>query len=114
MMLNLICIPAMMLLNGFGDKRNTGMRSMRMFMLFMFFSPVKLLAADTTTITPAERMNEPVKPRRINLIISPRVRKFDPGTMSFQVQAFIQRAVLRKETRLIVVGSSEEMYYKIR
>src|SRR5690349_13998562 len=81
--------------------KNTRFPSLIFFLAIFLISPFKIYASDTTNVKQPNNLTEPVKPRRINLIISPRVRKIDPGTISFQVQAFIQRAVLRKETRLL-------------
>lgn len=114
MMLNLTSKPATLLQSYFVNLKNARFQSLRIFLAMFLISPFKIYAADTTNVNQTNSLAESAKPRRINLVISPRVRKIDPGTISFQVQAFIQRAILRKDTRLLVVGSSEEMYRKIK
>lgn len=114
MTLNLTSRPVMVLHNHRSTLKHARCRSLRIFLALFLISPLKIHAADTANINQANALAESAKPRRINLIISPRVRKMDPGTISFQVQAFIQRAILRKETRLLVVGSSEELYRKVK
>ncbi|WP_336516718.1 hypothetical protein [Pollutibacter soli] len=114
MTLTLTSKPVTVLHVYISNLKNARFRTLRFFLAMCLISPFKMFASDTANVNHTNSHTESAKPRRINLIISPRVRRIDPGTISLQVQAFIQRAVLRKETRLLVVGSSEEMYQKIK
>ncbi len=54
---------------------------------------------------------EPI--RRLNFLVSPKQKKFDPAPFSFQLQAKIMQVFHKKELFVIIANSSEEMTEKI-
>src|SRR6476469_1432003 len=83
-------------------------------LLITFFNTQAAHAAGDTTDIISNTNTSQRNNKRINLIISPRVGKADPGTISFQIQAFIQRTIRRRKLHLVIAGSSEEMYLKTK
>jgi hypothetical protein len=51
--------------------------------------------------------------RRLNFLVSPYQKKFDPAAFSFQLQAKLMQLFHKKEMFVIIVNSSEEMAEKI-
>ena len=64
------------------------------------------------TLTSAQTRVVPVK-KRVNFIISSKIKKVDPAPFSFQLQAWISRLFHRNRLFVVIAGSSEEMVSKV-
>lgn len=77
------------------------------FLVFFFIAMLELAVA----FSPGDSTEKPL--RRLNFLVSPKQKKFDPAPFSFHLQVRIKRLFHRGDIYVIIARSSEEMAEKI-